>query len=318
MKKQAFPSSSHSADDDAPLPEWISAAAASLPVTEGETEAEIPSDAVPLPENIPEISISSNLIAPHEQEGKTLLNSPLAILSHYWNYPAFRGIQLPIIQSIMRGHDTLGLMPTGGGKSITFQVPGLSKDGLCLVISPLIALMKDQVQNLRRRGITAAAIYTGLSHNEVLQTLDNAVFNAYKFLYVSPERLGTQLFRQKLAHMHISFITVDEAHCISQWGYDFRPSYLQIAELRKLLPDVPVLALTATATPEVVDDICTQLAFHPNSEVHRMSFARKNLAYVVRHTSDKFQELLHILNSVPGSAIVYERKRNGRDSQGSQ
>lgn len=311
MKKQAFPSSSHSANDDAPLPEWISAAAASLPVTEGETEAKIPSDAVPLPENIPEISISSNLIAPHEQEGKTLLNSPLTILSHYWNYPAFRGIQLPIIQSIMRGHDTLGLMPTGGGKSITFQVPGLLKDGLCLVISPLIALMKDQVQNLRRRGITAAAIYTGLSHNEVLQTLDNAVFNAYKFLYVSPERLGTQLFRQKLAHMHISFITVDEAHCISQWGYDFRPSYLQIAELRKLLPDVPVLALTATATPEVVDDICTQLAFHPNSEVHRMSFARKNLAYVVRHTSDKFQELLHILNSVPGSAIVYERSRKG-------
>lgn len=311
MKKQVPPSPSHSENDNSQLPEWANAAAAPLPSKEDEEGGILPSSNIPLPEHIYETPTLSSSLLSQQKPTEEPLSSPSAILSHYWHYPAFRGIQLPIIESILSGHDTLGLMPTGGGKSITFQVPGLAMEGTCLVVSPLIALMKDQVQNLRRRGITAAAIYTGLSHDEVLQVLDNTIFNAYKFLYVSPERLGTKLFQQKLAHMHISFITVDEAHCISQWGYDFRPSYLQIAEVRKLLPDAPVLALTATATPEVVDDICAQLAFRPDSEVHRMSFARDNLAYVVRRTSDKFQELLHILNSVPGSAIVYERSRKG-------
>ena len=177
------------------------------------------------------------------------------ILQKYWGYDDFRGIQREIIESIGSRHDTLGLMPTGGGKSITFQVPALCSKGTCIVITPLIALMKDQVQNLRRRGIRAAAIYSGLSHEEIITTLENCIFGGITILYVSPERLSSELFRTKLRHMKVSFITVDEAHCISQWGYDFRPSYLQIADIRKDLPDVPVLALTATATPQVVNDI---------------------------------------------------------------
>lgn len=234
----------------------------------------------------------------------------LSTLKKYWGYDEFRGIQQHIIESIGSGQDTLGLMPTGGGKSITFQVPALCKEGICIVITPLIALMKDQVQNLRKRGIKATAIYTGLTHEEILVTLENCIFGNYKFLYVSPERLSSDIFRTKLRHMAVSFLTVDEAHCISQWGYDFRPSYTRIADIRELLPGVPILALTATATPDVVKDIQQQLKFkEPN--VFRMSFVRKNLAYIVRHTDDKIGELIHILQSVDGSAIVYTRSRRG-------
>ena len=199
-------------------------------------------------------------------------------------------------------------MPTGGGKSITFQVPALAQDGVCIVITPLIALMKDQVSNLRRRGIQASAIYSGMKHDSILMTLENAVFGGVKILYVSPERIATSLFIEKLRHMKVSFICVDEAHCISQWGYDFRPSYLSIADIRKELPETPVLALTATATPEVIDDIQERLHFR-EKHVFKMSFARNNLAYVVRHTSNKTQQLIHILNNLRGSAIVYVRSR---------
>lgn len=230
------------------------------------------------------------------------------ILKKYWGYDDFRGVQKEIIESILSGHDTLGLMPTGGGKSITFQIPALALEGVCIVITPLIALMKDQVYNLRQRGIKAAAIYSGLSHDQILMTLENAVFGGLKILYVSPERLAAPLFQEKLRHMKISFICVDEAHCISQWGYDFRPSYLSISDIRKELPDTPILALTATATPEVIDDIQERLAFR-EKRVYKMSFARKNLAYVVRHTSNKTAQMIHILNSIKGSAIVYVRSR---------
>ena len=233
-----------------------------------------------------------------------------SLLKQYWGYDDFRGIQREIIESIGSGHDTLGLMPTGGGKSITFQVPALSQDGTCIVITPLIALMKDQVDNLRRRGIRAAAIYSGLTREEIIITLENCIFGDIRILYVSPERLASDLFQTKLRHMRVSFITVDEAHCISQWGYDFRPSYLQIAQIRKLVPHAPVLALTATATPAVVQDIQQKLSQKDtNFNVFRMSFERKNLAYVVRHAPDKREQLIHILESVKGSAIVYARSR---------
>ena len=231
------------------------------------------------------------------------------ILKRYWGYDNFRGIQEDIIQSIGKGQDTLGLMPTGGGKSITFQVPALSKEGLCLVITPLIALMKDQVRNLRERGIKALAIYSGMTREEIVVALENCIFGDYKFLYISPERLDTEIFQTKLRRMKVSMITVDESHCISQWGYDFRPAYLKIADIRQMLPDVPVLALTATATPEVVKDIQLKLGFREGAQTFRMSFERKNLAYIVRHTEDKPKELIHILKSVNGSAIVYTRNR---------
>lgn len=230
------------------------------------------------------------------------------ILKQYWGYDNFRGIQEDIIRSIGEGRDTLGLMPTGGGKSITFQVPALAQEGLCLVITPLIALMKDQVRNLRERGIKATAIYSGMTREEIVIALENCIFGNYKFLYVSPERLDTEIFQIKLRSMHVSLITVDESHCISQWGYDFRPAYLKIADIRQLLPGVPVIALTATATPEVVSDIQQRLQFRQEN-VFRMSFERKNLAYVVRHTEDKESELLHILQRVDGSGIVYTRNR---------
>ena len=231
-----------------------------------------------------------------------------SILQKYWGYPDFRGIQRNIIESIASGRDTLGLMPTGGGKSITFQVPALAQEGVCIVITPLIALMKDQVQHLREHGILADAIYADKSRNEILQTLDNAIFGGVKILYVSPERLASEMFQTKLRHIHVSFITVDEAHCISQWGYDFRPSYLQIASIREMKPGIPILALTATATPEVVDDIQEKLHFKEKN-VFKMSFERKNLAYVVREAEDKQGEMIHILQSVGGSAIVYARSR---------
>lgn len=231
-----------------------------------------------------------------------------SILQKYWGYPDFRGIQRNIIESIASGRDTLGLMPTGGGKSITFQVPALAQDGVCIVITPLIALMKDQVQHLREHGILADAIYADKSRSEILQTLDNAIFGGVKILYVSPERLASEMFQTKLRHIHVSFITVDEAHCISQWGYDFRPSYLQIASIREMKPGIPILALTATATPEVVDDIQERLHFKEKN-VFKMSFERKNLAYVVREAEDKQGEMIHILQSVGGSAIIYARSR---------
>ena len=234
--------------------------------------------------------------------------SYLDILHQYWGYPDFRGIQKDIIESIGAGKDTLGLMPTGGGKSVTFQLPALAREGICIVITPLIALMKDQVDHLRHQGIPAAAIYSGMHRDAIVATLENCIFGRTKLLYISPERIGSDIFQIKLRHMKVSFITVDEAHCISQWGYDFRPSYLLIADIRKLVPHVPVLALTATATPEVVDDIQDRLGFKEKN-VFRMSFERKNLAYVVRQTEDKDAEMIHILQSIPQTAIVYCRSR---------
>jgi len=236
------------------------------------------------------------------------LNKYQEILKQYWGYDSFRDLQEEIITSIGEGKDTLGLMPTGGGKSITFQVPALAQEGLCIVITPLIALMKDQVHNLRKRGIKALAVYSGMTRQEIITALENCIFGDYKFLYISPERLDTEIFRIKLRSMKVSMITVDESHCISQWGYDFRPAYLKIAEIRELLPGVPVLALTATATPEVVKDIQARLNFHEGN-VFRMSFERKNLAYIVRKTDNKTSELLHILRRIPGSAIIYARNR---------
>lgn len=236
------------------------------------------------------------------------MNKYQEILKQYWGYDSFRDLQEEIITSIGEGKDTLGLMPTGGGKSITFQVPALAQEGICIVITPLIALMKDQVQNLRKREIKALAIYSGMTRQEILTALENCIFGNYKFLYISPERLDTEIFRTKLRSMKVSMITVDESHCISQWGYDFRPAYLKIAEIRELLPEVPVLALTATATPEVVTDIQTRLKFREGN-VFRMSFERKNLAYIVRKTDNKTKELLYILQRISGSAIIYVRNR---------
>ena len=232
----------------------------------------------------------------------------LQILKQYWGFDNFRGIQRDIVESIGSGKDTLGLMPTGGGKSITFQVPALAQEGVCIVITPLIALMKDQVQHLRNRGIMAAAIYSGMSRPEIVTTLENCILGDTKLLYVSPERIASPLFITKLGHMKVSFITVDEAHCISQWGYDFRPSYLHIADIRHLKPDAPVLALTATATHQVIDDIQDRLSFSQKN-VFRMSFERKNLAYVVRETEDKIGEMTHILQTMTGCSIVYVRSR---------
>ncbi len=235
------------------------------------------------------------------------------ILKRYWGYDDFRGVQREIIESIGSGHDTLGLMPTGGGKSVTFQVPALAMEGVCIVITPLIALMKDQVHHLRQRGIIAAAIYSGMHRDDIIRILENCILGTTKLLYVSPERLGSDLFQAKLRHMRVSFITVDEAHCISQWGYDFRPSYLKIADIRRICPDVPVLALTATATPKVVDDICAKLTLNSklstSFRVFRMSFERKNLTYLVSHATDKQADLIHLLDGMKGSAIVYVRSR---------
>ena len=230
------------------------------------------------------------------------------ILAQYWGYAAFRPLQEEIIRSVYAGKDTLGLMPTGGGKSITFQVPALAMEGICIVVTPLIALMKDQVENLRRVGVKATAVYSGMSRQEIITQLENCIFGGYKFLYVSPERLATDIFRAKLSAMKVCLLVIDESHCISQWGYDFRPAYLSIADIREELPGVPVLALTATATPEVVTDIQERLRFKERN-VFQKSFARKNLAYIVRKTDDKLKTLVYILGRVPGSAIVYVRNR---------
>lgn len=236
------------------------------------------------------------------------MNNYNEILQKYWEYKSFRPLQSEIIESIGNHRDTLGLMPTGGGKSLTFQVPAMTKNGVCVIITPLIALMNDQVENLHKREISAAAVHSGLSAEQIMITLDNAVLGAYKFLYISPERLGTEMFQKKIVQTEVSMLVVDEAHCISQWGYDFRPAYLKIAQIRKLIPEVPVLALTATATPEVVDDIQNKLLFKEKN-VFRTSFVRKNLAYVVRTTENKEEQLLKILNNVNGSSVVYVRSR---------
>jgi ATP-dependent DNA helicase RecQ len=232
----------------------------------------------------------------------------LNILKQYWGFDGFRAMQDQIIYSIGEGRDTLGLMPTGGGKSITFQVPALAKDGVCLVVTPLVALMKDQVANLRKRNVKAVAVFSGLSREEINIAYDNCIFGGYKFLYLSPERLSTSLFVEKLAYFKVSMIVVDEAHCISQWGYDFRPSYFKIAELRKELPGVPVLALTATATPKTVDDIQERLLFEKKNVVQK-SFVRDNLAYIVRQTDDKLNQLVKIVKSLNGCSVVFVRNR---------
>lgn len=231
-------------------------------------------------------------------------------LQKYWGYSSFRPLQEEIIQSVYDKKDTLGLMPTGGGKSLTFQVPAMAMEGICLVVTPLIALMKDQVDNLKERGIKAVAIYSGMSREQIITTLENCIFGNFKFLYVSPERLSSDIFLIKLRAMNVCMLAVDESHCISQWGYDFRPSYLNIADIRTQLPGVPVLALTATATNAVVADIQEKLLFEkPN--VFRKSFERKNLSYVVRYSENKVADLINILNSVSGTAIVYVRSRKG-------
>ncbi|MEL6655712.1 MAG: ATP-dependent DNA helicase RecQ [Bacteroidota bacterium] len=231
------------------------------------------------------------------------------ILAEYWGYERFRPLQEEIIQSVLSGQDTLALLPTGGGKSICFQVPTLALEGLCLVISPLIALMKDQVQQLQQRGIRAAAIYSGISYQDIDRILDNAVFGHLQFLYLSPERLKTELLQERLAKMPLKLIAVDEAHCISQWGYDFRPAYLQIADIRQLVPQVPLIALTATATPEVALDIQAKLQFGSTGTAFNKSFIRSNLAYVVRKAEGKLAQLQRILDRIPGSAVVYVRNR---------
>ncbi len=230
------------------------------------------------------------------------------ILLKYWGYDTFRSPQEEIIKSVSEGKDTLGLMPTGGGKSITFQVFSMANSGVCLVITPLIALMKDQVANLQKRGIKAVAIYSGMSQHEIEVAVDNATYGDYKFLYLSPERLKNFYFRERLKQMNVNLITVDEAHCISQWGYDFRPPYLEIVEIREILPEVPVLALTATATPEVVNDIQDRLKFAEHN-VFQKSFERKNLVYYVINTEDKINRLFSIINKVQGSGVFYVRNR---------
>ncbi|MEE9461784.1 MAG: RecQ family ATP-dependent DNA helicase, partial [Bacteroidales bacterium] len=230
------------------------------------------------------------------------------ILIRYWGYPDFRPVQEDIIKSVAAGHDTLGLLPTGGGKSLTFQVPTLAGDGMCLVITPLIALMKDQVEKLIQKGIKAMALHSGLSREEIDIGLNNAIYGNYKFLYVSPERLTTDIFRIRLPQMNLSLVTVDEAHCISQWGYDFRPSYLKIADLREQIPDIPFLALTATATGKVIDDIQEKLQFREKN-VLRAGFQRKNLVYTVKHVEDKDRYLLDLLHQLDGSGIIYARSR---------
>ena len=235
-------------------------------------------------------------------------SNPLDVLKEYWGYDSFRPMQEDIVGAAVAGKDVLAILPTGGGKSVCFQVPALMKPGIALVVTPLIALMKDQVQNLSARGIKALAVYLGMSRREIELALNNAAYGDFKFLYLSPERLGTQLFRRYVQEMDVSYIVVDEAHCISQWGYDFRPDYLKIGELRELLPDVPVIALTATATPQVADDIMERLCFREKLLL-KSGFERPNLSYIVRHTEDKLGQLLNICRGVPGTGIVYVRNR---------
>jgi len=237
------------------------------------------------------------------------MTNAVAILKKYWGYDSFRPLQQEIVDSVLTGNDTLAIMPTGGGKSICFQVPSMAKEGLCLVISPLIALMKDQVLNLKNKGIPALSIYSGMSFTEVKKTLQNAAYGNFKFLYVSPERLETELFLEYLPIIKINLIAVDEAHCISQWGYDFRPPYLRIAAIREYFPHVPALALTASATLEVQKDICDKLLFKKNQQRFQQSFERPNLSYSAFELSSKQNKLLTILKKVPGTGIVYCKTR---------
>ena len=233
----------------------------------------------------------------------------LSTLQQHWGYPSFRPPQQDIILSVLAGHDTLGLMPTGGGKSITFQVPAVMLPGLTVVVTPLISLMKDQVDNLQDRGIKAIYLHSGLTRREQRYAIEKCLYGKVKLLYVSPEKLQSRGFRDTLRDFDVSMIVVDEAHCISQWGYDFRPSYLEIAYLRELFPDAPVLALTASATPEVAEDIERVLRFRPGKQRFTLSFARRNISYIVRYTDNKMIYLLRILTSVNGTAIVYVRSR---------
>ncbi len=241
------------------------------------------------------------------------MHTPEHILKEHWGFDTFRPLQRDIIQSVLDGQDTLALLPTGGGKSVCFQIPALCIEGVCVVVSPLIALMKDQVENLKKRGINAAAVYSGMYYKDIDRILDNAVYGGLKFLYLSPERLMTELAIERIKRMKVNLLAIDEAHCISQWGYDFRPSYLQIAAIREHLPNVPVLALTATATPEVVQDIYEKLEFKRDADkkyrVFQQDFNRANLAYVVRNVEDKEAKLYEILSKIPGSAVVYARNR---------
>ena len=238
----------------------------------------------------------------------------LETLKKYWGYASFRPMQEEIISEALADRDVLAILPTGGGKSVCFQVPAMMRDGICLVVSPLIALMKDQVQNLRERGIPALAVYSGMTYREIDIALDNAIYGAYKFLYVSPERLRTELFQARLSRMNVNYLVVDEAHCISQWGYDFRPDYLAIAEIRKIVgKTVPVIALTATATPQVAEDIMEKLAFSKPNKLTG-DFARPNLSYVFRETDNKMGQLLKVCQKVDGSGIVYvSRRKNAED-----
>ena len=239
------------------------------------------------------------------------MHNPLQVWKHYWGYDGFRPGQAEVIDSILSGHDTLALMPTGGGKSITFQVPALANPGICLVVSPLVALMKDQVKNLQKRGILSAFISSEMPHWEILQQLDNCILGDYKFLYISPERISSDIFRTKLRSLKVSMITVDESHCISQWGNDFRRDYRLIADIRDVIPHVQVIAVTASATAAVVADICEQLHFRKGYRIFKTSFERKNLSFVVRKTDNKLKEICHILSAVPGSAVIYSRTRKG-------
>ncbi len=232
------------------------------------------------------------------------MTTPLSILQQYWDHPQFRPMQEEIIQSLLEGHDTLALLPTGGGKSICYQVPALMMDGLCLVISPLIALMQDQVNSLEQKGINAVAIHSGMAYYEVKKILQQATHGDFTFLYLSPERLETALFKEYLPAMNVSLVVVDEAHCVSQWGYDFRPPYLRIAQLREELPGVPLIAVTASATPVVQEDILAQLRLH-HPKVFRQSFERPNISYSCFYVDSKINKLQEILNNVPGSSIVY-------------
>ncbi|PRD46245.1 RecQ family ATP-dependent DNA helicase [Sphingobacterium haloxyli] len=236
-------------------------------------------------------------------------NKSLGILKQYWGHEAFRPLQEDIINAVLQGRDTLALMPTGGGKSICFQVPALQMAGICIVVSPLIALMKDQVQNLRKRGIEAVAIFSGMSHREVDVALDNCVYGRIKFLYLAPERLYSDLVKERIRYMKVSLFAIDEAHCISQWGYDFRPAYLELAKLREIHPSTSFLALTATATPRVVGDIQEKLGFAVGGQIFRKSFRRENLAYMVLAEEDKMGRMLRMIHKIGGAGVIYVRNR---------